>query len=265
MHPWYENLEEELRISESSHFVFPAHLHDAMEMLYVAKGRAGILLGDSASTLQEGDAVFFFPNVIHGYVPPGANWDGEPSQTVLLIAKPQLAGSYARPLQSRSPRSPVLRASRLPRDFPQVISQILRYHQLGEHPVSCAYLQVLLALVWEALDTAPNCDSAFQGLLYQALEYVTAHFREPLNLESTARALGLSRYQLSRLFTGSLGMGFVEYINALRVQQAQQMLLNTDYPVTQIAYACGFETPRTFNRVFLRQCGTTPSAYRAGS
>ncbi|MFQ9872327.1 MAG: helix-turn-helix domain-containing protein [Oscillospiraceae bacterium] len=264
MHPWYENLEDELRISQSSHFVFPAHLHDAMEMLYVETGRAGILLGDSTVTLHQGDAVFFFPNVIHGYVPPDAGWDGEPSRTVLLIAKPKLAGSYARPLQSRTPRCPILRASRLPEDFPRVIGQILRYHQLGEHQVSRAYLQVLLALVWEALDTSPNSDSAFQGLLYQALEYVTAHFREPLNLESAARALGLSRYQLSRLFTGRLGMGFVEYVNALRIQQAQQLLLNTDLPVTQVAYSCGFETPRTFNRVFLRQCGTTPSAYRTG-
>ena len=57
-------------------------------------------------------------------------------------------------------------------------------------------------------------------------------------------------------------MGFSAYVAALRIQRAQELLARTDRPVMEIVYACGFDNPRTFNRTFLKVCGTTPRAYR---
>ena len=57
-------------------------------------------------------------------------------------------------------------------------------------------------------------------------------------------------------------MGFSDYVGSLRVRQAQGLLRATDRKIAQIALDCGFENQRTFNRTFLKVCGTTPRAYR---
>ena len=86
-----------------------------------------------------------------------------------------------------------------------------------------------------------------------------------MTLKQAAQALGMGRCRLSRLFTERLGIRFTAYVGALRVIEAKRLLDHTDLPIAEIAYACGFETSRTFNRVFLRECGTTPRQYRGRS
>ena len=100
---------------------------------------------------------------------------------------------------------------------------------------------------------------------YQAVEAFRALMRQldlPLTLTELARALSVSPSHLSHTFSQRLHTSFRAYVNALRADHACTLLRSTDFSVTRIAYECGFETQRTFNRAFLEQCGETPSEYR---
>ena len=77
-----------------------------------------------------------------------------------------------------------------------------------------------------------------------------------------AQALNVSPFQLSRVFSERLHMGFNEYLNALRVDYARELLRETDLPITQLAFECGFESQRTFNRAFREQTGQSPRQFR---
>ena len=57
-------------------------------------------------------------------------------------------------------------------------------------------------------------------------------------------------------------MNFCDYINSLRLVDAVNMLGNENASITEIAYASGFSTLRTFNRAFLKYYGVTPSEYK---
>ena len=98
---------------------------------------------------------------------------------------------------------------------------------------------------------------------YQVLQYISEHFTEPLTLESTARALGISRIHLSHIFSQQLHINFRQYINTLRIDRAQTLLRDPAYSISQIAYQCGYGNQRTFHRAFLSQCGMTPNSFRA--
>ena len=45
-------------------------------------------------------------------------------------------------------------------------------------------------------------------------------------------------------------MGFVNYVNTIRVNEAEQLLINSSKNIADIAFECGFESIRTFKRVF---------------
>jgi AraC-like DNA-binding protein len=57
-------------------------------------------------------------------------------------------------------------------------------------------------------------------------------------------------------------MNFCDYINSLRLAEAEKILNNKSYTITEIAGMSGFSTIRTFNRAFLKKYGISPSAYR---
>ena len=96
-----------------------------------------------------------------------------------------------------------------------------------------------------------------------ALRYMAANYAEPLTLETVAHEVGLSPNYLSKLFQESVGVGFREQLNRIRIEESKQLLLNTDYSLADIALAMGFVDQSYFCKVFKRIVGLTPGKFRA--
>jgi AraC-like DNA-binding protein len=84
----------------------------------------------------------------------------------------------------------------------------------------------------------------------------------PLSLGDIAEEVGLSRERLSRLFHETLGITFSDYLAEVRLGRARQLLAEGSSPVTEIAFASGFQSISQFNRRFLQAEGVSPSEYR---
>lgn len=72
----------------------------------------------------------------------------------------------------------------------------------------------------------------------------------------------MNKYHLSHVFSEKMGQSFPAYLSRIRISCACSALAETDRSVTQIAEECGFESQRSFFRVFQQQLGTTPLQYR---
>lgn len=75
----------------------------------------------------------------------------------------------------------------------------------------------------------------------------------------------MSEKYFSRYFRIATGQNFTAYLNTVRIEKAQSMLLETDETVLEIAFACGYENVSYFNRVFRSQTGFSPLQYRSAS
>ena len=112
--------------------------------------------------------------------------------------------------------------------------------------------------------TAPVPDHALMRM-QTVMEYIQAHFREPLTLADTARSVGLTPNYLSARFTQVIGCGFSAYVAGLRVEYARQLLAQGNVSVTEAAFESGFGSLSHFLRTFKRLCGVSPGAYRRGT
>lgn len=92
-------------------------------------------------------------------------------------------------------------------------------------------------------------------------------FTDPgLSLESLARHMQISTRTLSTVINGHYGCSFAEYINRYRLKEAKRLLVEKrSSTVLDIMYAAGFNSKATFNGVFKRTEGVTPSQYRKQS
>lgn len=102
--------------------------------------------------------------------------------------------------------------------------------------------------------------------LFEDLVLNRKYFLDPeLTLDKIADELGLSKSHLSRLINKELQTSFPDYINQLRIKQAQYYLKHPDfsnYTLVAIGLEAGFASKTTFNNTFKKVTGMTPSDYR---
>ena len=99
-------------------------------------------------------------------------------------------------------------------------------------------------------------------LINRAADYIAQNFRQRITLADAALALGYDYYYFSKNFHALFGVGFNDYLNTVRFNAAAQALLTGNEPITAIALDCGFQSIRSFNDVFRKKTGMTPSQYR---
>lgn len=97
------------------------------------------------------------------------------------------------------------------------------------------------------------------------LKYIHNHFHHNLSLHKLSEVFHLNEHYISRIFKRETGYGFVEYVNHLRITEAERLLKETDLPIQQISHRIGYSTQVHFNRVFKTRKGISPKQYRQQS
>jgi len=99
-------------------------------------------------------------------------------------------------------------------------------------------------------------------LIRKVTEYISDHFSEHITLVNLAKQNHISASRLSVLFKSVTGLSFNEYLNFIRVDEAKRLLADTDYPILDVAIACGFNDQSYFTKVFKKRTGLTPKSFR---
>ncbi|WBU57355.1 GlxA family transcriptional regulator [Paracoccus sediminicola] len=98
--------------------------------------------------------------------------------------------------------------------------------------------------------------------LVRAIELMQSHLEEPLPPSAIAREIGISVRQLERLFGKYLNTSPRKYYMEMRLEKARHLLVQTEMPVTDIAFACGFENGGSFTRAYRTAYGAPPVTQR---
>jgi AraC family transcriptional regulator len=98
--------------------------------------------------------------------------------------------------------------------------------------------------------------------LQRALAYIEAHLDGDPTLPELAAVTGLSPVYFARQFKRATGLAPHQYLSRTRVERAKRLLAATDLPIAAIAFECGFCHQEHLTRVFRKQCGVAPGAYR---
>lgn len=85
---------------------------------------------------------------------------------------------------------------------------------------------------------------------------------DKISLEDIAGSAGISRTKCTSLFKVYTETTPVEYLNSYRLEEAARRLLKEQTPVADIALSCGFSQQSYFGRMFQKEYGMTPLAYR---
>lgn len=234
------------------------HMHTHVELVVVLGGQGVCVADEKRAEVFPGDAFISFPNQIHYYE------DVRPVEHDIMIFSPDICPEFAKMFRQGVPECPVVKGFGNRPGVRDILDGMFQQGKAGpfQHVKARAQLLLLLCELMPSLEIRKSvgCDG---NTLKKIISYCYDNYKGDISLDSTAAALGLSKYYISHLFHEKLKTGFKEYINFMRVQAACDQLHTREKTITEIAYDTGFDTPRTFNRCFLAVKGMTPRQYRA--
>lgn len=99
-------------------------------------------------------------------------------------------------------------------------------------------------------------------LVENAKKFIQANYQSQLSYRDVARELFISPSYFLSLFKRETGTTFVDYLTALRMEKAKQLLLTTNLSVTRIAYDLGFNNSNYFSNIFRKVVGVPATEFR---
>jgi AraC-like DNA-binding protein len=257
-------------------FWFPLHWHEQIEILYILEGTLKVLINGKTREGAAGDIFIIDTGLLHGFFDPSPeslvrifHFGREIFDEPLTLVEDQEAG---KPVFGRNPRISLSQNRSLYIRLKNLLTNINGEFQEKKPGYRFAIKSDLYKLATLFLRNTPD-DAApavrivneknHTRYLEQIFSFVYSRFDNPsLKLDDAAEEVGLSKYYLSRFLKEQTGLGFHEHLSRVRLSRAKQYLAESDMPVIDIAYLCGFRSLTTFNRIFKKYSGSSPSAYR---
>jgi len=259
MYALYENLENEFELYHKTSSHVPPHLHGAIELIYVTGGTLELGIRQELFHMETGDFAVVFPEVIHHY----QVFSKEKSTATYLLVTPLMSGSFNTLLQQKIPTNPVIPHERLHPDIIYAMEHLdPKENGAAADMIHQSFLMIILSRALPEFTFIDRADLGDTDLIYRTVKYVAEHFTENITLTSMAADLYVSPYTLSRVFSNTFHRNFNRYLNESRLQYACTLLTQTDQTITEVCMNTGFESQRTFNRVFQEIYHMSPRDYR---
>lgn len=262
--------------SEEEKFLVTYHWHEQTEIIFVEKGEVILMVDGSTYVGREDDILFINPGQMHQLVLEKQN-----SKYFSFVFLMSWLDFRERDYVQNSILDPLKKDM----DFPlQVTPSCACHSSLKRELLSMRQIYIMqpdsyrmmtkislykviflleanqLFVPSAAVATLNHSQSAIR--VRELMDFISAHYREPITLEQAADIMHLSPKYFSSFFTKTFLINFVQYVNHYRIDQACILLKTTDLPVMEIAFEVGFQNFSYFIRKFRDIKGFSPKEYR---
>jgi len=262
---------EKLKVKGISNMNY-RHYHDAYEIYYLLSGERTYFIKDRTYHVTKGNLVFINMNDLHKTVDIGKgkvyheriliNFKKEFIESLLI---PELEEDLSNLLNGNS--------SLISMNFEEsrFIEELL-FRMLKEQTFELEYSQLytktmlleLLVLInrYSKNNDIPHKNNMKNENIFKVVRYLNSNYKNEISLKLLSEKFFISESYLSRSFKAVTGFNIITYLNAVRIKEAQRMLIDSDNPITEIAYIVGYDSITHFERVFKSIVSISPSKYR---
>lgn len=246
------------------------HVHDnAVECLLFISGNVDYFIENSIFPMRPGDMVLLPPGIIHGFlIGDDSLYERIPihMQVSLLrsLSTPStnLMAAFEQPHNGN-------RLFHLDRqEFDQFVKysdtmiQLIEQKPFGYDIMVEAHLLMLLVLINSAYQNANyKAEDISPVIIKKAIDYISLHLTENLNVQAIADELNISCSRLSHLFKEYTGSSVWNYVVARRLLLSRSLLMEGK-AVIDACYESGFRDYANFNKAFSRTFRISPGRYR---
>jgi AraC-like DNA-binding protein/mannose-6-phosphate isomerase-like protein (cupin superfamily) len=258
---------------EGEQFPLPFHMHQKYELTLIVNGTGTRIICDDIDNFEPGDIVFMGPLVPHQWQ-SSFNGSTPKVEAITVFLEANFPTPDFRGLPEFKRFREILdltkRGIQFKGDLKKKVSdRITSLLSLEDMELTIAIFDLLKDMIHSK---EYDLLSSEHFIIHQNLdtdrisvitEYIYNNLRNKISLAELASLVSLHPGSLSRMFRQSTGYSIVEYINRIRIGLACKLLDETNEPIINIAFDCGYQNLSHFNRFFKKAKQATPSQYRA--
>lgn len=232
--------------------VTPAHIHGAAEFLFVEQGSQQVTVDGETFTVHAGEGCFYDSFCIHAYDAV----DGASGYVILGDREYfenffNLSGGLVPPKKFNFSDFALLEKLKLLFDKPY--SQ-----EKYKHAFFGGAISVILSVIAEENALIYPERNETRSLIVDVLKYVQQNYDDDLSIKFLSKKFGYSREYFSRTLKRYLKEPLSDYVNRIRVKQADKLIKEDGVTIISAAYACGFSSPNTFYRAYKKEFKKSP-------
>ncbi|WP_438432659.1 AraC family transcriptional regulator [Gorillibacterium sp. sgz500922] len=257
------------------HQIIPPHWHEYLEWIAVTKGSFRVQVDNRFEDMREGDAIFVNAREIHSAFPIDEN--SELYAVVFhdaLLRNSSLDSTetqYIQPLLHHEIHLPPFYLAEQAGTFPihSAIVKLAKDFQekrFGYELLikSSLFSALGVAFQYELRSLSDSKSTKPQTAIQPLLVHLSQHFHEPITIEKAAQMCCVSPNYFCTLFKKATGKTLLEYVNLLRIHEADQLLRTGIYSVEQVALKVGYTSTTYFGRIFKKYKTHTPTEHMKG-
>lgn len=250
------------------------HTHDFLELAYVTKGSAVHFVGSKKMIISKGDYFIIDYYGVHSYY----SMDNKPFQIINCLFRPELIDKsmkYCRSfhtllnhylIKMNAANLSINPSNSLFHDFDGKIYNYLK-SLLKEYAEKQAGFNeimrcTLIELIISTMRTIKKTDTDGDNITKFIASYIKENYMKKITLTEIAKELQYSVPYLSNKFKSDFGIGFCDYLEKLRIDEACRLLSNTNRTVGDISESVGYIDTDFFYSVFKKLTGKTPGQFR---
>ncbi len=232
-------------------FVTPAHIHGAVEFLFVEKGCQQVIIDGEEFTVNAGEGCFYDSFCVHAYeVASGASG-------YIVLGERECFENFFK-LNGEKVPSKIFKFS----DFTLLENFKTLYDNSTspaiKHSLFCGMVNVLLSVIAQNNGLIESKKDAGASLIINVLTLVQKNYADDLSVKTLAKKFGYSREYFSRILAKYVKEPWSNYVNRLRINRADALIKEGGVSVIDAAYSCGFSSPNTFYRAYKKVFGKSP-------
>ena len=233
---------------------------DMFDLIYLYSGSVTIRNLQGTQTAVAGDMLFLHTNTQYTI----RQIDGAPLELLIIRNHGFICTSYYQ-LLMRDGFHPI--SMQHDKEFPVLVDRIRFYLSYSTNANSFLLADAMNRMytnlyIRDAGVEVSDNKYRHPDWFLQVIEYIETHYQKKISVPALAGAVGMSESHFYRKFKEYTGDSPVDYINLVRIRQAEQLLLRTDLQVKHIALEVGFSSASYFVTQFTKQHGVTPTQYR---
>ncbi len=204
--------------------------------------------------------------------PPGIRYGGGGRETDFICGAFSLSEIGTELLLDALPRKILLRTGdRADPQMEQIVRMVSIEHRdrnIGHQLIISGLLRILFVCILRharahAGQAAGGPLRALESpFLCEALKRIHSDYAREWSLESLASAVGVSRSKFAGDFKATVGRTPAKYVNLVRINEAERLILSTELSVKEIAHRVGFGSSEVLLRNFRARFGVTPGELR---
>src|SRR5699024_8569670 len=235
-----------------------SHTHHFTELFYIVSGKGAFVLSDREVPVKENDLVIINPNVEH-------TEKSNEQDSLEYIALGLEGTSFSLPKEADQIGLFIYQGDRDDILFylKKLLLKVLNNNSNIE--IVCKnIIEILIIKLRRAKNITVKKSTPLQMNQSVALakHYINQNYRDPITLDILSKVGNINKYYLAHTFKQDIGISPIEYLNQVRIKEAQTLLETTNYTIAEVARFNGYSSQSFFSQAFKRKVKLTPSAYR---